>query len=165
MPIRLWSVVVSQLATRPSYHAGRAGSTSVLTATFRSEARLQVADRRVHQLVVPRRSDRRHLPEAVAQQLAQRRWIAERRVRRDRGADQSLAAEAVARRADADERLLADAGRRLRCRNDLHEAAHRRVLDPAELGAANSVRADLLRLEPRVVRLAGDRVDLAAERG
>src|SRR5712692_8504158 len=123
MPIRLWSVVVSQLATRPSYQAGGAANNSVLTATGVSppcpEARLQVADRRIHQLVVPRRADGRHLPEAVAQQVTQGFRRAERRVRRDRGADQSLAAEAVAGRAHADERLLAESHRLLlRRRND-----------------------------------------------
>ena len=50
-------------------------------------------------------------------------------------------------------------------RHDLDRREHSCVLESAELGALAGVRPLLVGLEPRVVRPAGDRVDLAAERG
>ena len=50
----------------------------------------------------------------------------------------------------------------LRTRHDVHRSVHKRVLDPAELGAARDVVAGR-RLEPRLVDPARDRVVLAAE--
>ncbi len=49
--------------------------------------------------------------------------------------------------------------------NRLDGRGHRRVLDPAELGALALVRPQLLDFVPGVVRMARDRVDLPAQRG
>ncbi len=87
----------------------------------------------------------------------------------------ALALDAVALRADADERLGRDgaARRRVGWPGRPRTAAVLTTLtvafisawqDPAELGALAVVRADLVGLEPGVVDTPRDRVDLAAER-
>src|SRR5581483_2390962 len=82
--------------------------------------------------------------------------------------------EPVAGLADDRELLLAEDGARLvalpvrdellvlAARDDFDVSLHPRVLDPAELGTPRDIRADR-RFEPEVVRLARDRVELAAE--
>src|SRR6185437_16709787 len=60
---------------------------------------------------------------------------------------------------------LCDVGVPVGLRDDLHGDDHRGVADPAELCALARERAGLVRLEPVGVRLAGDGVDLRAERG
>ena len=118
-------------------------------------------------------ADRRHLLAAVPDQLL--RDIVERPSGDRRRLVGSLALHAVALRADALEGLFAD--RTLPCvcvaRNRRYsgfetastEASHERVLRAAELGALSGEQAGTVGLEPRVVRPAGDGVDLAAERG
>src|ERR1051326_5541268 len=163
--MRLWSVVVSQPAKRPSYQAGGTGMVSVLTDTAAPEARLEVAQQVVRQRRIPRLAGGGRPRAAVAEQLAERDGILEGLARRDRGPDQALAVQPVARRARPLKGFLSlvqlDV---LRPRQDLYDASHRGVLDAAELGAPDRVRAGLLGLEPRVIGLAGNRVRLAAER-
>src|SRR3954453_15621177 len=59
---------------------------------------------------------------------------------------------------------LGGVGVPVRLRDDLHGDAHRGVPEPAEPGALAPVRPGLVGPEPGRVGLAGDRVDLRAER-
>src|SRR5215216_313146 len=102
-PIRLWSVVTSQLAKRPSYQAGRSGTAGWLAATCRPEARLEIRDQLVLELRVPGAANGGHLSGAVLHEVAKRFRILERRARRDRGADEAFALHAVARGAHSHE--------------------------------------------------------------
>src|SRR5579884_84978 len=178
MPIRLWSTVVSQEATRPRRQSARYGwAVSAPATTLRPLLRelLRVRDERVDLVAGPVLADGRHQPGPVAQQRLDPLAVAEQRVAAERRAD-VLVREAVARLADAlpllapqrvrprcrralrDERLV------LRARHDVDDAGHQRMLDAAELRAACHIVADR-RVEPGVVRLAGDRVVLAAQVG
>src|SRR5919201_4137922 len=172
MPIRLWSTVTSQRATRPLFHvAGYA--TSDLAATRRplEDARLHV---RLEGAELGRRpvvADRRHAAAAVAEEALEARRLDDRRVARDRGAVVALALRAVALGADAlplalaerlggaraDEGLVVGLARHDRARE------HPLVEEAAELDALAVVRADAVGLVPDVVRASWDRVRLAAE--
>src|SRR5215210_4958367 len=155
---------------RQSARHGATGS-ALLAIVLRRLQRLRVRDQRVDLLLRPVDADSRHLPLAVADDRLEALPLAEQRVAAELGTDER-AVEPVADEADALELLLpelldrvlarGDEGVVLGAWDDLHEAEHLRVLDPAELGAHGAVLA-LRRLEPRVVRLARDRVDLAAE--
>src|SRR5579859_3052612 len=177
IPIRLWSVVVSQEVTRPRLQSTAAGGASTLMAKRRSPLRLlQVADDPRDLRLVPVAADGRQRAERGGTALAQER----RDVRGFEGAvlqGRSVGARAVhpvALGADARERLLGDrlAPRRVRGeervvllpRHDVDRAAHLRVEDPAELAAATGVVADGVRFEPGVVDPARDRVELRAQR-
>src|SRR3954451_9455321 len=98
MPIRLWSTVVSQLETRPCETRTETGGRSALAATICSllEALLEVRDRRVELLLRPLLADRRHLADAVLDDLRQSLLVAEQRVLRDVRADVALRGEPVA---------------------------------------------------------------------
>src|SRR5439155_14347519 len=114
-----------------------------------------------------------HLVLAVAQQILERRRLAEQRAARDLRADVALSGEPVALRAGAGEGLLADrrAARLVQRKELLVKASgddgdvspHRRVLDAAELRALAGVHTDLHRLEPGRVRPARNRVDLSPQ--
>src|SRR5690242_8247707 len=88
IPIRLWSTVTSQRATRPLRQVtGYAASD--LTATRAcplEDVTLRVLRQRLDLRIGPRVRDRRHLPEAVADDCAQPLRLREQRVRRDRRA-------------------------------------------------------------------------------
>src|ERR1051326_6676344 len=135
---------------------------SVLTATAAPEARLEVAQQVVRQRRIPRLADGGHPRAAVLEQLAERDGSLERLARRDRGPDQALAVQPVARRARALEGFLSlvqlDV---LRSRQNLHDASHRGVLDAAELGAPDRVRAGLLGLDRKSTRLNSSHIPLS----
>src|SRR4029079_11873378 len=167
---------VSQLETRPCEIVAERGGRSALAATRPSlvESLLQIGDRRVDLLLRPVLPDRRHLPDAGADDIRKAFVVGEQWVRGDVRPDPALRGQAVALRADADERLLAERGAValsllapgvvLVRRHHLDPREHRRVLDAAELGALAREGAELRRAEARVVDLSGDRVELAAER-
>src|SRR5579859_467998 len=171
IPIRLWSVVVSQDVTRPRLQSTAACGASTLMAKRRSPLRLlQVADDPRDLRLVPVAADCRHRAEPGGAALAQEL----RDVGRLEGAVLqgrpvgTRAVHPVALGADARERLLGDrlAARRvrreegveLRPRHHVDRAGHLRVEDPAELAAAAGVVADGVRLEPGVVDPARDGV-------
>src|SRR3954471_11825373 len=173
IPIRLWSTVTSQRATRP-FRQLTGYTASDLTATGARplvDVRLRVADERVHLLLRPGVADRRHLAPPVANDRLEAAPLRDEGVVGERRAVAALALHAVARRADtlvlglaepdrragADERLVV--GRRL----DDDGRLHLRVERPAELGALALVASPPLRLEPRVVDAARDRLDLALQ--
>src|SRR5262245_25721957 len=175
--MRLWSTVVSQLETLPRETTTESGGRSALAATGASsldEAPLQVRDRRRQLLVGPVVADGRHLPRTLANHPREGPRVLQQRARRDVRPDVALACEAVAFRAHALERLLAErravAGACLHPRvvgagrEHLDVRHHRRVLEPAELGALAAEDAELRRLEGQVIRLPGDCVELATER-
>src|SRR5919202_1096231 len=182
MPIRLWSTVVTQLATRPCVHGSRFGSSGVpLTATAASSchALADIGEERVELLLRPALADRRHdaggarLVAAVPDDRLELLTVGEDRARRDRRAVVALSLQAVALRAGAAPLRCAEL--RLRLRRDpalvgglrLYEDARRHlgVEDPAELAALAAVGADPLGAEPRVVRLAGNGIELPVELG
>src|SRR5207237_6675561 len=90
--------------------------------------------------------------------------VGEERARRDLGPVVALSLQAVALRAHAHPLGAPELLRRLRgepalvvgARLDDHAGLHRGVEDPAEPAALAAVGADSGRLEPGVVRLAGD---------
>src|SRR5438067_1616503 len=181
IPIRLWSTVTSQLAMRPLFQP-TGYTASDLAATCRSQWRglvdvlLHVGDERGDLGVRPALADGRHRAlragEAVLEDSLQSALLREEGVVGDRGPVAALAEVAVAGRADAaplllPERLPSGRGdvvlvRLLRLGHDRRE--HRRVIDAAELRALALVAAGLIRLEPEVVRVAWDGLNLAAER-
>src|SRR4051812_23764942 len=173
MPIRLWSTVVTQLETRPRFQStGYTGS--ALAATRRCplvDVLLEIAEERVQLRFRPGLPHGRHLALAVAHDRVEARRLRDDRAPRDRGAEVAFALHAVARRAHALELRLSEAGGRadealiVRVRSRYHPRAHRLVEGAAELCALSDVRPRLVRLEPRVVRLAGNRVGLASELG
>ena len=131
----------------------------------------------VHLALRPVLADRRHRAAPVADHLLDRRGVVEQPVARQARADVALAGEAVALRAGAAIRLLAEPGCP-RCllprlpreprvegpgRHCLDLGPHHRVLDPAELGALAPVDPRRLCVEPRLVRHPGNGVELASE--
>src|SRR5436190_3838900 len=135
----------------------------------------EVVERRLQLAVAPRLADGRHLAAALAQKEGERLGIAQDGALRDRRPDVALAGEAVTLRADAVEGLvperlavalaLLDPGVVLLGRDDVDPHQHRRVLDSTELGALAAEGAEPVREEGHAVDLAGDGVELAAERG
>src|SRR5260221_1510485 len=173
IPIRLWSTVVSQLATLPCFQS-TTGTVSALTATRRRslvDALLEVGEQRLQLLVRPAGTDGRHAPATLGHDLVEPGRLRDDRVRRDRRTVVALRLHPMACRADALELRTPELRRRGRAdvlvvvrlgRRD-HPRAHRFVVEPAELGALADVRLGGVGLEPRVVRPAGNRVGLAAE--
>src|SRR4029450_1395649 len=104
IPIRLWSVVTSQLATRPRCQAGI--GVSALTAT--EDVLLEVVDQCVHLPVCPVLAHRRHQAATIPDDLRDRRVVLEKTVPLQPWADVAFAGEAVALRAGTRERLLAE---------------------------------------------------------
>src|SRR5579872_2373905 len=168
IPIRLWSTVTSQLATLPCFQS-TTGTVSTLTATRRRslvDAVPDVVEERLHLLVRPAGPDGGHLAASGAQERLEPRRLGQQRVVRDLRPVVALALHPVTRCADALELAAAQVG--LHGRRDVrvvlllrgrdHAVAHRLVIEAAELGALPDVRAGLVGLEPRVVRLPGDRV-------
>src|SRR3954466_8290127 len=98
IPIRLWSTVTSQLATRPLRHeTGYAASDLTATrACSLVDMRLRVCDECVHLLVVPGVADRRHLAAPVADDRLESARLRDQRVVRQRRAEAALALHAVA---------------------------------------------------------------------
>src|SRR5581483_6982537 len=116
MPMRLWSTVTSQLATRPRCHCGTAAA-SALAAT--AEPPPHVGSERAALVVRPAAPDRRHRrpsgpAEAVAQHARERRLVLQRPRLGDGGPHEPLAAEAVAGGAGARPLLRAERLRRAR---------------------------------------------------
>src|SRR5215213_571737 len=103
MPIRLWSTVTSQLASRPRCQVG----TGVWASTA-NELLLQVRGERVHLAIAPVLPDGRHLVAPVAHDLLNGLRVRNESVGGELRADVSLAGEAVALAAGAAERLLAE---------------------------------------------------------
>src|SRR5436309_15394465 len=103
--MRLWSTVVSHDVTRPRRQSARNGSTSALTAIL-PEA-LRVGDQRVDLGVRPVAADRRHLPDALAQDRLDALAVVDQRVVAERRADVPRV-EPVADGADVVELLLAE---------------------------------------------------------
>src|SRR3954465_15231289 len=68
IPMRLWSTVTSQRATRPLRHETGYTASDLTATRARSlvDVRLRVHGERLHLLVGPRVADRRHLPAPVA---------------------------------------------------------------------------------------------------
>src|SRR4029450_3177881 len=83
IPIRLWSVVTSQLATRPRCQAGI--GVSALTTT--EDVLLEIVDQRVHLPVGPVLAHRRHQSAAPSHDLFERRVVLEQRVPLEPGPD------------------------------------------------------------------------------
>src|SRR6266576_3722006 len=110
MPIRLWSVVVSQLEKRPRESCTCAGTVSTLTAIrgLHLEPLLQVVDRRVQLLLTPVVADGRHRVAALSEEEGERVAVGEQRALRDRRADQPLAVHPVTLGTDAGEGVVAD---------------------------------------------------------
>src|SRR3954468_13267612 len=177
MPMRLWSTVVSHEVTLPRRQSARYGwtcwtSTAIRSTPARSEL-LRVEDEGVDLLVRPLGADRRHLALPVPEQQLEALPVGEQRVPAEVGPDVARA-EPVALLADAPPLLAAEVDQPrvggpvlderlvLRAGHDLHPCSHRSVLDAAQLVAAGLVEADR-RLEPRLVHLAGDRIELPAE--
>src|SRR5579871_3089840 len=172
IPIRLWSTVTSQLASRPSFQpTGYAAS--LLTATRRSlvDVRLHVGVEGVDLRRRPGDPDRRHRRAAPCVHAVLHRRRKARALRQDRVVPEvrpvaALRLHAVARRADALELGLAERLRLLRGRRDEgvvgrlrlgeHGRRHRLVVDAAELGALAAVGAGRVGLEPEVVDAARD---------
>src|SRR5919202_1527697 len=169
MPIRLWSTVVTQLATRPCVHGSRFGSSGVpLTATAASSRHTaaDVGEERVELLLRPALADGRHdardarLVAAVPDDRLELLTVGEDRARRDRRAVVALTLQAVALGAHADPlgttelwlRLRRDPALVVGLRLDDDARLHRRMEDPAELAALAAVGAEPLRAKPRVVR-------------
>src|SRR4051794_2513118 len=103
IPIRLWSTVTSQRATRPLFHV-TGYTASDLTATRASslvDVRLHVLDERLDLRVRPRVRDGGHLVSAVADDRRDAGRLDEQRVRCEVGAVPALALHPVARRAHA----------------------------------------------------------------
>src|ERR687892_1792004 len=103
--MRLWSTVVSQLTTRPSFHVG--ASASLRTATGRPLpqrfVRPDVGDQRIELDADPPAPDRRHVAVEVGRvltviddEVAQRAAVQERAVACDRRTDVTLTLEPVA---------------------------------------------------------------------
>src|SRR5436190_5559228 len=150
IPMRLWSVVVTQEATRPCVHGARAGADSTLTATgaLLRDARGQVVEEGVQLRLRPAAPDRRHGRATLLEQGGDPRSLSDERVAGQRRPDSALALHAVAFGARALEGLAAEAGgdgvaRPLLepglepgRRQHLDLGCHRRVEQPAELGAA-----------------------------
>src|SRR5213592_4945872 len=115
IPIRLWSIVTSQRATRPLRHVTGYTASDLAATRARSlvDVCLRVLDERLHLRVVPAVADRRHLAAAVADDRLQACRLREQRVARERGPVAALALHAVARRADALELALPELLRRL----------------------------------------------------
>src|SRR4051812_4420321 len=105
--MRLWSTVVSQDVKRPSRQSAWKLWTSVLAAIRLRLDRLGVRDQRVDLLVGPVASDRRHLPDAVAEDRGDSLAVVQQRIPAERGTDVALV-DAVARGADVVELLLAE---------------------------------------------------------
>src|SRR5262249_25734615 len=176
MPTGLGAVGVSQRANGP-WVQGR-GEGWGWTSTAMTEPLLQVLEQGVELPFAPVASYRRHRVLPVADDRLEAVLVLDDRAVGDVRADPARAGQAVALGADALELLLAEVGRsvglrtclsgepavELICRDGLHRGSHRRVLDPAELCALSRERPRLVHLEPGVVRMAGDGVDLAAER-
>src|SRR5581483_1843269 len=141
--MRLWSTVVIQLATRPRFQSARYGCTSVLAAT--REPSFQVAEERVDLRVRPVVANRRHPALSVPDEVLERLPIGERGIAGDLRSVAALPERAVTLCADAGERLLPDGraarvvpGQELGVRpwaDDDDVGLHRRVIQPAELGA------------------------------
>src|SRR2546427_9251043 len=100
IPIRLWSVVVTQLMTRPWRQSGRYGSTVALAATRRPlvDASLQIGEQRQHLLIRPAVRDRWHLVSALADQLLEALSLREQGIVRDLRPEAALSLEPVALR-------------------------------------------------------------------
>src|SRR5713101_1441704 len=171
IPIRLWSTVTSQLATLPRFQSST-GTVSALAATRRRslvDALLEVREQRLQLLLRPAGADGRHPAAPLGHDLLEPGGLRDDRVCGDRGTVTALRLHAVAHRADALELRAAEV--RLHGRGDVrvvrllrrrdHARAHRLVVEPAELGTLADVRPGAVGLEPRVIRLAGDRVGLA----
>src|SRR5919109_754930 len=184
--MRLWSTVVSQLTTRPSFHVG--ASVSLRTAIRRSFpeglVRPYVRHERVELNRDPAAADRRHVAldvgrvlSVVDHELAERAAVQERSVPGDRRPYVTLALEAVALRAGALPRLAAELLGRFRDgllprpaielggADHFDPRVHHRVLDPAVLRAPPLVGPFLLRSEAELVDPAGERVLLPGQRG
>src|SRR6266404_460976 len=173
IPIRLWSTVVSQLATLPCFQS-TTGTVSALAATRRRslvDVLLEVGEQRLQLLVRPAGTDGRHAPATLGHDLVEPGRLRDDRVRSDRRTVVALRLHPVACRADALDLGTPELRRRgradvlvvVRLRRRDHPRAHRFVVEPAELGALADVRLGGVGLEPRVVRPAGNRVGLAAE--
>src|SRR5437764_1217806 len=177
MPIRLWSTVTSQRASRPLFQV-TGYATSDLAATGAAstlgslvDARLQVRLERAELGLRPVVPDRGHPAAPLAQQALEPGGLHDRRVARDRGPVVALPLHAVALRAHAHEFALAErlgrarAEERLvvRLARDDRAREHPLVEETAELRALAVVRADPVGLVPDVVRAPGDRVGLAPE--
>ena len=172
--------------TRPRRQSGRYGAIgSALAATRRLlvDARLQVSEQRIDLRVSPAARRRaacssRRAPAGLSPCVISVRrpsgWIRSRVVL-DRRA---VPAGAVQRR-DTSRRRLSTPGApsssgsasdaRYDCVLALASdattlALHRRVVDAAELSALPAIRADLVRLEPGLRRVAGDGVELSLQR-
>src|SRR6266849_1831969 len=173
IPIRLWSSVTSQLATLPLFHVtGYAASDLAATrAGSLVDRGLRVLDERCHLRVRPAVADGGHLDPAVPHDVGDARGLGEQRVVREGRAVAALTLHPVAHGAGPLELCAPERARRGlarvraevgRARRD-HARAHRLVVEAAELGALPVVRADSVGLEPAVIRLARDRLDLPAE--
>src|SRR3954469_1096052 len=178
IPIRLWSTVTSQPATRPlfqptGYGASHLPATRLPLSLGVVDVLLHVGGERVELRFGPRVADRRHRPlragEAVTHDPDERLRLAEERVGEDRRPVAALPEVPVAGGAHAVPDLPADRlvpGREVVLVGPpgpcLHGRGHRGVEGTAELGALALIAARI-RLEPGVVRPAGDRLDLAAE--
>src|SRR6266508_1057720 len=157
--MRLWSVVVSQPATRPCVQGTRVGAGSTLTATRLSlgDRAGDVGEERVLLQRAPALADGGHELAAVFEQRREALLVGQERASLQGRADPSLALHAVARGADALERLLAEA----RCSfslgaglaleptvergsgQRLHVGSHLGMLDAAKLRAPPLVRPRL----------------------
>src|SRR5438552_9557730 len=178
IPIRLWSTVASQPEKRPRETIVAAGSGATLRATATTGEALDIGEQSVHLLVAPATPHGGHLVAAVQEQRLDRGRLLEDRVAAQVRPERSLCMEPVAGRAGAVERhlpevrgavrlragLVAVPGLEVAVRDRLYGGDHVRVLVAAELTALSLERPRAVGAEPEVVRLAGDRVQLALER-
>src|SRR5436309_11253726 len=139
IPIRLWSTVTSQRATRPVVH--EAGRLAANGARSLVDVRLGVRRQRLQLRGRPRVGDRRHLAAAVAHDRGEPGALRQQRIAREVGTVAALSLHPVAGRAHALElgtAEVADRGRAdvpavvLRRRSD-DPRPHRLVVEAAEL--------------------------------
>src|SRR4051794_23763964 len=145
MPIRLWSTVTSQDATRPLFHVTGYAASDLAATRARSpvDIRLQVLLQRLELRVRPVAADAGHAAAPVPHDRLERRRLDEGRVRGERGAVVALGLEAVTLCTDA---FPLGSAELLRCsrRDEVPEVGialnnrageHSLVVDPAELCA------------------------------
>src|SRR6478672_8523428 len=103
MPIRLWSTVTSQDATRPLFHVTGYAASDLAATRARSlvDVRLQVLLESAELLLGPVAADVRHAAASVSDDRLERGRLDERRVRRERRPVVALPLKAVALRAHA----------------------------------------------------------------
>src|SRR5436190_19925424 len=158
MPIRLWSTVTSQDATRPLFQVTGYAASDLAATRARSlvDVRLHILLQRLELCVGPVAADGRHPPAPVSHDRLERRRLDERRVGRERRTVVAFALHPVALRAHSFPLRLAELLRRSR-RDELlvvgialddRAREHALVVDAAELGALAVEGPGLVRLIP-----------------